>query len=76
MKVTANVVVEVNSEDLDKMMNDVEDTIQCQIRREVEQAIRESEAFHGLKMVIYHACLDAIRKEIADEFVNKIKGEA
>jgi hypothetical protein len=26
-------------------------------------------------MVIYHACLDAIRKEIAEEFVDKIKGE-
>jgi len=76
MKVNAHVTVDINQDDLTRMFEDVEDTIQCQIRREVEQAIKKSEAFHKLKMVVYHACLDAIRKEIADEFLEKIKGES
>ena len=74
MKVNASVVVEINSEDLTKMFDDVEDTVAMSIRREVEDAIKKSDAFRTLKMTVYHACLDAIRKEIAEEFVEKIKG--
>jgi hypothetical protein len=75
MKVNANVIVEISGDDLTRMFDDVEETIHLQIRREVEESIKKSNAFRKLKMVIYHACLDAIRKEIAEEFVDKIKGE-
>lgn len=75
MKIKAEVVIDLDSDDFAELAGEIDDDIVCRIRREIVDAIHKSEAFRELKQRVYNACLDSIRKEIAAEFIDKIKGE-
>ena len=74
MKVKANVVIEINEDDLKDIGRDTGEVLEHRLKLEVEEAIMASEVWHGLKRTVYHAVLDKLREEVAKEFIDKIKG--
>jgi len=74
MKVKADITLEFGQSDISDMGYDIGASVTDHMVREIETAIRESEAFRDMKRAIYHACLDRLREEVTKEFVDKIKG--
>ncbi len=76
MKVKAIVEIDVVPDDLIAVGQEIGEDFIDSLTREVSAALHESDAFRRLKITVYNACLDAVRKEIAEEFIDKIKGES
>ena len=74
MKVKADIIIDINEQDLEEAGQDIGETLISCLTREVEDAIRGSEVWHDLKRSVYHAILDTLREEVAKEFIDKIKG--
>ena len=76
MKVKADIVIEIDQSDLAEMGEDIGESLTDHMIYEVKDAIKESDAWRELKNTIFQACIEKIRKEIAKDFVDQLKGES
>ena len=75
MKVRAAVTIDIGKADFENMECDIAEEITREVTGEVTGALKKSEAWRDLKAIIYRACLERIRVEIAEEYIAKVKGE-
>lgn len=75
MKVKAEITVDMTGVDFEDMELNIADAVITAMTDEVHGALKDSDAWRELKSIIYHACLERIRKEIAAEYVAKVEGK-
>jgi len=75
MKISTYVTIDIDKADLEGMECDISENVTREMTNEITRALKESKAWRDLKKIIYEACLERIRKEIAEEYIAKVKGE-
>ena len=76
MKVKADVTIEIDDKDFTNIDAELGEELIAHMTDEVLVALKGSEAYRDLRKIIYNACLERIRGDIAREYVEKVEGKS